>query len=542
MAATTHPSTPEQDSTAARTGEHLSLIAQYEAMTAHAPIPLVMTEGPQHIIRAVSRSFAHLVELDASLLVGRTLAESLRLVAPDMLLQHVDTAYTSGQSLLLGDQPHSHAVHGTVVWAYTILPILRTSTSVGGVLVEIYDMTDLHQTTLVAEETRAINQNLLIAGIREQELAEQLRRQLAFISAITHNLGEGVYAFDRAGQVTYVNPMAERMLGVGSADLLGQPAGTLFDGPISPAVPVPDPFLDVLQTGIAYRNDRAYAHHRDGRRFPITYTIAPIMDAGVVLSAVVVFRDLSELRQQEQTREEYLALLSHDLRTPLTAILGYAQLLERTIERLDQTKAATQARMIVENSLRMERMLTHVLHTDAALESGTDALQRTPLDLVPLVRRMVEQLPQTDQERLHLDLVERVPMMGDVIRLERVVVNLLSNALKYSNTSRPIVVRVFVIEDQGLISVEDWGVGIDVEDIPHLFEKQYRARTAGTIKGHGLGLYSSQLIVVAHGGRMSVESTVGQGSTFTIRLPLQAVGGNPVAVRKAGPPDHKIAG
>jgi len=182
----------------------------------------------------------------------------------------------------------------------------------------------------------------------------------------------------------------------------------------------------------------------------------------VVLSAVVVFRDLSELRQLEQTREEYLALLSHDLRTPLTSILGYAQLLERTLERQDQTKAATQARMIVENSLRMERMLTHVLHTDAALESGTGALQRTRLD------------------------VERVPMVGDVIRLERVVVNLLSNALKYSDASRPIVVRVFVIEDQGLISVEDWGAGIDAEEIPHLFEKQYRARTAGTIKGLGL--------------------------------------------------------
>ena len=118
-------------------------------------------------------------------------------------------------------------------------------------------------------------------------------------------------------------------------------------------------------------------------------------------------------------------------------------------------------------------------------------------------------------------------MVGDAGRLERVVVNLISNALKYSPAASPIVVRVFGSDELTFITIVDRGVGINPEEILHIFEKEYRARTVGTIEGLGLGLYSSQLIVVAHGGRIGVESALGRGSTFTIRLPRHAADAAP---------------
>jgi PAS domain S-box-containing protein len=525
-------STPDQDATypttaSNETGAQALVMTLCQAITAQSPIPLVMTHGPDHTIACASPAFAAIVGCPPSAIEGQTLAATLAGGGIASLLTRCAEVYASGHPTTLRDQAHAQPLGNAVAWTATIWPILDENAATLGLLIQVDDTTAQEHAIRLAHETRTMNEHLLIAGIREQELAEELQLQLAFISTITRSLGEGVYAFDRAGQVTYVNPTAQDMLGAGEAALVGSAANALVQEQPSgnrAGVPQPDPFLAVLETGATYRNDQAYARHRDGRLFPIAYTIAPIRGDAAVLGAVVVFRDLSAIRHLEATREEYLALLSHDLRSPLTVILGYGQQLLRKLGEPGQEKEAAKVRVIVESSLRMERMLKQVLE-QSALESGPAALTCASLDLVALVRRMVDQLPAPDRERIALDGAEPVRMVGDSGRLERVVVNLLSNALKYSSAASPIVVRVFSSEDEAIMTIADRGVGINPEEIPHLFEKQYRARTAGTVEGLGLGLYSSQLIAVAHGGRIGVESAVGRGSTFTIRLPRHAGGG-----------------
>jgi len=529
-------STTDQDPThsttaATETGTQARVMTLCQAITAQSPIPLLMTQGPQHTIACASPAFAAVLGVPPSAIKGQTLGAALAGVETARLLTRCAEVYASGQPTTLRDQSHAHPLENAVTWIATIWPILDETAATLGLLIQVNDTTAQQHATHLAQETRAMNEQLLLAGIREQELAEQLQLQLAFISTITRSLGDGVYAFDREGQVTYVNPTAESMLGYGEAALLGNAASAILQAqpPGDRAgVPQPDPFLTVVQTGNTYRNDQAYARHRDGQIFPISYTIAPIRGDVQVLGAVVVFRDLSAIRHLEANREEYLALLSHDLRSPLTVILGYGQQLLRKLGGPGQEKDAAKARVIVESSLRMERMLKQVLE-QSALESGPAALHRASLDLMPLVRRMVEQLPLPDRERIDLAGADQLHMLGDAGRLERVVVNLLSNALKYSPATSPIVVRVFGSDDQAVITIADRGVGINSEEIPHLFEKQYRARTSGTVEGLGLGLYSSQLIVVAHGGRIGVESEVGRGSTFTIRMPRHAADDIPTA-------------
>jgi NtrC-family two-component system sensor histidine kinase KinB len=156
-------------------------------------------------------------------------------------------------------------------------------------------------------------------------------------------------------------------------------------------------------------------------------------------------------------------------------------------------------------------------HTDAPLESR----HRSVIDLVKVVQQMIDQtIAPGDSARVTLDAVPTLPMVVDAMQIERVIANLLTNALKFSPPDRPIVIQVVKSATEAIVSVTDQGIGIAPEDLSHLFEKHYRAQLVGQIAGNGLGLYSSRLIVEAHGGRIWAESTLGIGSTFTLALPL----------------------
>jgi signal transduction histidine kinase len=222
-------------------------------------------------------------------------------------------------------------------------------------------------------------------------------------------------------------------------------------------------------------------------------------------------------------REEYLALMSHDLRAPLTAILGRAQLLERRLTQHGLAREAASANIIVQSSIRMDDMIEGLLdrtRTDAIM----DAQQRSGIDLVAVVRQMLDQtIAPDDRARVTLDAIPTLLVVVEVAQIERVVVNLLTNALKFSARPTPIVVQVYQQATDAIIAITDHGSGIAPEDLPHLFEKHYRAQTVGQIAGNGLGLYTSRLIVEAQGGRLWAESTVGLGSTFTVALPLVKV-------------------
>jgi diguanylate cyclase (GGDEF)-like protein/PAS domain S-box-containing protein len=163
-------------------------------------------------------------------------------------------------------------------------------------------------------DTRAINEQLLIAGLREQELAEQLQRQLAFTNAITNSLGEGLCALDHTGRFTMVNPAAERMLGCTAVELLGRSAHeVIHDQPANGARSVAEesPLLAVMRSGMAARDEDALWTRHDGVVFPTAYSAAPIVSDGQVVGAVVVFRDMTEVRQAALTLARQTAELAH---------------------------------------------------------------------------------------------------------------------------------------------------------------------------------------------------------------------------------------
>jgi signal transduction histidine kinase len=222
-------------------------------------------------------------------------------------------------------------------------------------------------------------------------------------------------------------------------------------------------------------------------------------------------------------RDHILSLATHDVRAPLTTVMGRAQWVERRLQQgqgVDQTWLAQQLRAIRDAAQRIEALVGDLADV-AHLQMGQElALTLEEVDLVALVRQVVseEQTP-VGTALIAVEAPAAVRVRGDRQRLRRVLQNVLGNAVKYSPYGRPIQV---VVTEQGpwaVVTVQDQGVGIPADELPQVFTPFFRAATAQGMAGTGLGLWGAQAIVAQHGGEIDLASTVGVGTTVTLRLP-----------------------
>ncbi len=302
----------------------------------------------------------------------------------------------------------------------------------------------------------------------------------------------------------------------------GREAGTVLLDPTTAGEPESFPPLAVLRSGVPYRTDHALFVRKDGTTFPAAYSAAPMSVDGRVVGVVVAFDDVTEVQRLHHMQEDYLALVAHDLRTPLAAMIGFADLLLKQLKEAALDRAARSAQVIAQSGATMERMIQDVLY-HSQLEAGHAELRLGPVDLVQLVMQSLDQsLLPAERARIEVETVVSLSISADALGMQRVIVNLVTNACKYSAPSSPVMIRVFRSDRDALIAITDQGVGVDADDLPHLFEKHFRAKTAATTEGTGLGLFASRQIVEAHGGRIWAESTVGRGSTFTVSIPPTA--------------------
>jgi PAS domain S-box-containing protein len=263
----------------------------------------------------------------------------------------------------------------------------------------------------------------------------------------------------------------------------------------------------------------------DGTRVPVVKNVAPIrMPGGPVRGVVVVFQDISALKELERVRQEWTAVVAHDLRQPITIILGYASLLAQEI-----IPAPPRVKAHLDHVLGSSRQLTRMIG-DLLDISRIDAhrltLQHHTVDLPTLVRRVVERLGviTTDRDVRVCVAATVPPLRADAGRIEQVLGNLLSNAAKYGDAGNAIDVEVLSLGIEVQVSVTNRGPGIPAEEIPRLFTRFYRTATpqVSHIPGMGLGLYIAKEVVEAHGGRIWVESIPDRTTTFHFTLPVPA--------------------
>jgi signal transduction histidine kinase len=254
------------------------------------------------------------------------------------------------------------------------------------------------------------------------------------------------------------------------------------------------------------------------------------MENGDMVGAVATFRDVTAQRQLQRQRDDFLAAISHDLRTPLTTIKGLAQMAARRASRFEGAEAEklfdTVSRIDATTG-KMNSLIGKLLDLMRLQANEPLILTSTEFDLLALLREVIaEQQVSTSHHSITLETeLSQVRGLWDAQRVERVFSNLLSNAIKYSPEGGEIVIRVEMsgTEAEGYIAVTiaDPGIGIPEDALPHIFDRFYRANNVGAlIPGAGLGLTGVHQIVKEHGGSISVRSRLNEGSQFEVLLPL----------------------
>ena len=364
------------------------------------------------------------------------------------------------------------------------------------------------------------------------------------LRAVLDVLPEGVLITDTAGRFTLSNQAATSLLGI---DATSRPMPREHDpiyarlnvrrddGTPYPAGELPM-WRSLLLGEDARGNQLQIRNLTTGHDIPILLNCAPLRDpTGAIRGAVAVFQDISPLKDLERLKDEFLTTISHDLKNPITAISGMAQMMQQRVERLQGPDVARLRRgldTIRGSANQITRMLAELVDITRLQMARPLTLELAPVDLVALTERLVKVYWQTTEEhavRLHA-AQPAIVVLCDATRIERVLENLLSNAIKFSPQGGPVTINLSTaVQDEPprpgtvwvTLTVRDEGIGIPDEALPHIFEQFYRAtNVVGRIAGSGIGLAGARRIVEQHGGMIGIASKQGAGTTVTIRLPL----------------------
>jgi PAS domain S-box-containing protein len=360
--------------------------------------------------------------------------------------------------------------------------------------------------TIANQMANAIHNAVLFQNI----LSEQRKVQAIFDSGVS-----GLYATDAQGRIVMFNRAAERMTGWRLGEVQGKLWREIFDD----TKPLIDKALEDKES--VYAREGRELKTRDGRVIPVSEAAAPLYDEkGQVTGAVGAFWDLSREKAAELSRERFLLLVAHQLRTPLSALLGALQLLERP--GISQKKRAELWQIVRNEGTRLKAFSDRFLDLETEIKSPRP-LQLEALPLTPLVRQIVRQFAaEKPSHQFQVRACKPEPIVhADAWRVENVLHNLLDNAATYSPEGSLVMVSINLLNDGMVdVAVRDQGEGIPFEERERIFEPFYRASRSADLRtyGHGLGLSIVKGMVEEMGGRVWVGSEKAPGATFHFTL------------------------
>lgn len=371
-------------------------------------------------------------------------------------------------------------------------------------------------------EHRSLKDRLisLLAGVD----MESLRQSEEEYRAILNNVIDGIITIDESGTILRFNPAAEKIFGYTHEEAVGQNVTILMPEPHrSHHNTYINSYLTTGKAKIIGIGREVQGRRKDGSLFPLDLAVGEMrLDGRRMFTGVL--RDISDKKALERQKSDFYAMVTHDIKSPLTVIMGYVEMLLE-----DEGKLDGQSREMLDgigsNAEKILGMLEEFL-TISRLESGKFVTNLAPEDIPGVVSSVHKQfLPIAQKKGIRLE-TEVADDMGisciDRRYLGRAVSNLVQNALKFTGEGGEVKIGAARTDDFFVISVSDTGSGIPAGELGRIFEKYYRSPNASSVKGSGLGLAIVKTIVEAHGGRVEVESEEGKGSTFRIFIPVRS--------------------
>ncbi len=367
------------------------------------------------------------------------------------------------------------------------------------------------------EELNTTNDDLAARSVELQEMATAAEAERARLAAILASIGEAVLVVNQQGEFVLTNASYKQMFGSAGARF----AARDDTGHSLPADATPQ---RRAARGESFSMEFTMSGP-DGTQHFFECTGRPIRDAaGTQQGGVVVFRDITD-RSLRRLQEEFISRASHELRTPLTPLQGY---LQRLIQALPQDQQGNEeirrhAQRALSQATRLSRLVGDLLDA-TQLQRGSYTIKHEPLRLDELLERIVEMAQMmASGQTVVLDAADGpLFVSGDADRLEQALLNLLSNAIAYAPGTQRIDVRLRRDGGQAELQIQDYGVGIPANELPNIFSRFYQvpSEQIPAHRGLGLGLFIAREITTAHGGTLTADSVEGQGTTFTLRLPL----------------------
>lgn len=377
----------------------------------------------------------------------------------------------------------------------------------------------------------------------QQVLAADLQDEKLRSGIILNSIEDGVVLIDEKGIIRLFNPAAAKITGWPADEAMGIEWGTvikLVNDKGEPYEQTTNPFVRVMSSEAPIRDNNATFASRNNKQLPISLSLTPLLDGDKhVYAAVAIFRDVTQERQEEKQRSDFISTASHEMRTPVAAIEGYLALaMNEKVSTID-ARARGYLEKAHDSTQHLGQLFQDLLNS-AKAEDGRLTSHPVVVEMGEFLERLSNDLRFVAEKKgLNMEFVvgsnqtidatatsslnvvkPLYYVKADPDRLREVVTNIFDNAVKYTDAGK---VTIGLTGDQNVVQfyVRDTGQGIPAEDVPHLFQKFYRVDNSATrtIGGTGLGLFICKKIIELYQGRIWVESQVGKGSSFFINLP-----------------------